>query len=42
VIGDYVLGEGCAYASTDKGNSATSFYRDGAEPGDAVASGTSA
>ena len=37
VIGDYALGEGYAYAATDKGNSGTSFYRDGAAPGDAVA-----
>src|SRR5215217_6432722 len=37
VIGDYVLAKGYAYASTDKGNSGTTFYRDGAQPGDAVA-----
>ena len=37
VIGDYVLGKGYAYASTDKGNTGTSFYADGAEPGDAIA-----
>ena len=37
VIGDYVLGRGYAYASTDKGNTGTSFYKDGAEPGDAIA-----
>ena len=37
VIGDYVLGKGYAYASTDKGNTGTSFYEDGAEPGDAIA-----
>ncbi len=37
VIGDYVLARGYAYAATDKGNSGTSFYKDGTEPGDAVA-----
>ena len=37
VIGDFVLARGYAYASTDKGNSGTSFYKDGARPGDAVA-----
>ena len=37
VIGDYVLGKGYAYASTDKGNTGTAFYEDGAEPGDAIA-----
>jgi hypothetical protein len=37
VIGDFVLARGYAYASTDKGNSGTSFYQDGARPGDAVA-----
>ena len=37
IIGDFVLAKGYAYASTDKGNSGTSFYEDGARPGDAVA-----
>ena len=37
VIGDFVLGRGYAYASTDKGNTGTDFYEDGAEPGDAIA-----
>ena len=37
VIGDFVLGRGYAYASTDKGNTGTSFYEDGAAPGDAIA-----
>ena len=37
IISDWVLARGYAFASTDKGNSGTSFYRDGATPGDAVA-----
>jgi hypothetical protein len=37
IIGDFVLGRGYAYASTDKGNTGTNFQRDGVEPGDAVA-----
>jgi hypothetical protein len=37
VISDWVLAAGYAYASTDKGNSGTLFYQDGATPGDAVA-----
>src|SRR4051794_35288691 len=37
VIGDFVLGRGYAYASTDKGNTGTEFYEDGTEPGDAIA-----
>ena len=37
VIGDFVLAEGYAYASTDKGNDGDLFYRDGAAPGDAIA-----
>jgi hypothetical protein len=37
VIGDFALGRGYAYASTDKGNTGTSFYEDGAKPGDAIA-----
>ncbi|MFC7814182.1 tannase/feruloyl esterase family alpha/beta hydrolase [Streptomyces sp. NPDC057367] len=36
-ISDGVLAQGYAYAATDKGNSGTDFYRDGARPGDAVA-----
>ena len=35
IIGDWLLGRGYAYASTDKGNGGTSFYRDGVQPGDA-------
>ncbi len=37
IISDWVLSRGYAHASTDKGNSGTSFYRDGVRPGDAVA-----
>lgn len=37
LISDWVLARGYAYASTDKGNSGTSFYKDGANPGDAIA-----
>lgn len=37
VIADDVLGRGYAYASIDKGNSGTDFYRDGTSPADAVA-----
>lgn len=37
IISDWVLARGYAYASTDKGNSGTSFYKDGATPGDAIA-----
>jgi hypothetical protein len=37
IIGDWVLARGYAFASTDKGNSGTSFYRDGEQPGDAIA-----
>jgi predicted esterase len=36
VIGDWVLAQGYAFASTDKGNTGVQFYRDGARPGDAV------
>jgi hypothetical protein len=36
IISDWVLARGYAYASTDKGNTGTSFYVDGDEPGDAV------
>jgi hypothetical protein len=35
IIGDWLLARGYAYASTDKGNGGTSFYRDGVAPGDA-------
>ena len=37
IIGDWVLARGYAFASTDKGNTGVNFYRDGDEPGDAVA-----
>ncbi|WP_425484532.1 tannase/feruloyl esterase family alpha/beta hydrolase [Haloechinothrix aidingensis] len=37
IIGDRVLDRGYAFASTDKGNVGTEFYRDGDRPGDAVA-----
>ncbi|MFI9353792.1 3-hydroxybutyrate oligomer hydrolase family protein [Streptomyces lydicus] len=36
-IGDWVLARGYAFAATDKGNTGTDFYRDGATPGDALA-----
>ena len=36
VIADWVLARGYAFASTDKGNSGVTFYRDGQRPGDAV------
>ncbi|MGK5632684.1 3-hydroxybutyrate oligomer hydrolase family protein, partial [Streptomyces sp. URMC 123] len=36
-IGDWVLARGYAFAATDKGNTGVGFFRDGAEPGDAVA-----
>ncbi|MGW7080280.1 tannase/feruloyl esterase family alpha/beta hydrolase [Streptomyces sp. NPDC054866] len=36
-IGDWVLSQGYAFASTDKGNTGAAFYRHGAEPGDAIA-----
>jgi hypothetical protein len=36
-IGDWVLSQGYAFASTDKGNTGAAFYRDGTEPGDAIA-----
>ena len=37
IIGDWVLKRGYAFASTDKGNTGTAFYRDGDSPGEAVA-----
>ncbi|TFV91427.1 tannase/feruloyl esterase family alpha/beta hydrolase [Blastococcus sp. CT_GayMR16] len=37
LISDFVLAQGFAYASTDKGNNSPDFYRDGAQPADAVA-----
>lgn len=37
VISDWVVARGYAYASTDKGNGGGTFFRDGAEPGDAIA-----
>ena len=36
-ISDWVLAEGYAYASTDKGNSGPLIYTDGVAPGDAIA-----
>ncbi|HEV3483841.1 MAG TPA: tannase/feruloyl esterase family alpha/beta hydrolase, partial [Vicinamibacterales bacterium] len=36
IISDWVLARGYAFASTDKGNSGTNFFRDGKQPGDAV------
>jgi hypothetical protein len=37
IIGDWVLAQGYAFASTDKGNTGADFYRDGVAPGDAIA-----
>jgi hypothetical protein len=37
VIGDWVLGQGYAFASTDKGNTGVSFYDDGSAPGGSIA-----
>jgi len=37
IIGDWVLAQGYAFASTDKGNTGAEFFHDGAHPGDAVA-----
>lgn len=37
LISDWVLAQGYAFASTDKGNSGPDFYTDGRRPGDAIA-----
>ena len=37
LLSDWFVARGYAYASTDKGNDGTLFYRDGAVPGDAIA-----
>lgn len=37
LISDWVLAQGYAFASTDKGNSSPDFYTDGRRPGDAIA-----
>jgi hypothetical protein len=37
IVSDWVLAQGYAFASTDKGNSGASFYTDGDRPGDAIA-----
>ncbi|GAA3791404.1 tannase/feruloyl esterase family alpha/beta hydrolase [Streptomyces chiangmaiensis] len=37
LVSDWVLAQGYAYASTDKGNSSQNFYTDGRRPGDAQA-----
>ncbi len=37
LISDWMVARGYAYASTDKGNSGTNFFRDGATPADAIA-----
>ena len=42
MICDCVLARGYAYAATDKGNTGTDFYQDGAQPGDAIAEWNSA
>ena len=36
LFSDWLLARGYAYASTDKGNNGTNFFRDGATPGDAL------
>ena len=37
IISDWVIARGYAFASTDKGNSGNTSYKDGATPGDALA-----
>jgi hypothetical protein len=37
IIGDWVLSKGYAFASTDKGNVGTQFYKDGSRPGGSIA-----
>jgi len=37
LFSDWLLAQGYAYAMTDKGNNGSSFYEDGARPGDAIA-----
>jgi hypothetical protein len=37
IISDWVLAQGYAFASTDKGNTGTRFYADGSAPGGSVA-----
>ena len=37
LLSDWFVARGYAYAATDKGNSGTSFYNDGVNPGEAVA-----
>jgi len=37
ILSDWFVSRGYAYASTDKGNSGTSFHNDGVNPGDAIA-----
>ena len=37
LFSDWLLARGYAYAMTDKGNDGSSFYKDGREPGDAIA-----
>ena len=36
LLSDWFVARGYAYAATDKGNSGTNFYRDGAVPGEAI------
>ena len=36
VISDWVLAQGYAFASTDKGNNGATFYRDGSSPGGSI------
>ena len=37
LFSDWFIARGYAFASTDKGNNGTNFFRDGATPGDAIA-----